>query len=101
MKYEGIPLIILLCYIFGEIYKVLFKNNKQIYKLIPLLVSLLGGILGVILYKSEPSMILEANNIYIALFIGLISGASSTGANQIVKQVFMKEQENNINNIKK
>ncbi len=96
MNYEGIPLIILLCYIFGEIYKVIFKNNKQIYKLIPLLVSLLGGILGVILYKSEPSMILEANNIYIALFIGLISGASSTGANQIVKQVFMKGKDNNV-----
>lgn len=96
MNYEGIPLIILLCYIFGEIYKVIFKNNKQIYKLIPLLVSLLGGILGVILYKSEPSIILEANNIYIALFIGLISGASSTGANQIVKQVFMKGKDNNV-----
>lgn len=96
MNYEGIPLIILLCYIFGEIYKVIFKNNKQIYKLIPLLVSLLGGILGVILYKSEPSIILEANNIYIALFIGLISGASSTGANQIVKQVFMKGRDNNV-----
>lgn len=96
MNYEGIPLIILLCYIFGEIYKVIFKNNKQIYKLIPLLVSLLGGILGVILYKNEPSMILEANNIYIALFIGLISGASSTGANQIVKQVFMKGKDNNV-----
>lgn len=96
MNYEGIPLIILLCYIFGEIYKVIFKNNKQIYKLIPLLVSLLGGVLGVILYKSEPSMILEANNIYIALFIGLISGASSTGANQIVKQVFMKGKDNNV-----
>ena len=66
MNYEGITLIILLCYIFGEIYKVI--------------------------YKSEPSMILEANNIYIALFIGLISGASSTGANQIVKQVFMKDK---------
>ena len=96
MNYEGIPLLILLCYIFGEIYKVIFKKNKQICKLIPLLVSLLGGLLGVILYKSEPSIILEANNIYIALFIGLISGASSTGANQIVKQVFMKGKDNNV-----
>ena len=69
MNYEGIPLIILLCYIFGEIYKVIFKNKKDLYKLIPLLVSLLGGLLGILLYLSEPSMILEANNIYIALFI--------------------------------
>ena len=96
MNYEGIPLIILLCYIFGEIYKVIFKNKKDLYKLIPLLVSLLGGLLGILLYLSEPSMILEANNIYIALFIGLISGASSTGANQIVKQVFMKGKDNNV-----
>ena len=95
MSYEGIPLIILICYIFGEIYKVIFKKNKQIYKLIPLLVSLLGGLLGVLIYKSEPSLILEANNVYVALFIGIISGASSTGANQIVKQVFMKEDNKN------
>ena len=95
MRYEGIPLIILICYIFGEIYKVIFKKNKQIYKLIPLLVSLLGGLLGVLIYKSEPSLILEANNVYVALFIGIISGASSTGANQIVKQVFMKEDNKN------
>ena len=96
MSYEGIPLIILICYIFGEIYKVIFKKNKQIYKLIPLLVSLLGGLLGVILYKNEPSMILEANNSYVALLLGIISGASSTGANQIVKQVFMKGKDNNV-----
>ena len=94
MNYEGIPLIIVLCYIAGEIYKVIFKNKKDLYKLIPLLVSLLGGLLGILLYLSEPSMILEANNIYIALFIGLISGSSSTGANQIIKQVFKKENNN-------
>ena len=77
-------------------YEVIFKNKKDLYKLIPLLVSLLGGLLGILLYLSEPSMILEANNIYIALFIGLISGSSSTGANQIVKQVFMKGKDNNV-----
>ena len=96
MNYEGIPLIIVLCYIVGEIYKVIFKNKKDLYKLIPLLVSLLGGLLGILLYLSEPSMILEADNIYIAMFIGLISGSSSTGANQIVKQVFMKGKDNNV-----
>ena len=96
MNFEGIPLIIVLCYIAGEIYKTIFKNKKNLYKLIPLLVSLLGGILGIIIYKNEPSMMLEANNIYIALLIGIISGASSTGANQIVKQAFMKGKDDNV-----
>lgn len=95
MNYEGIPIIIVLCYIVGELYKVIFKNKQDLYKLIPIILSIVGGILGVIIYKSEPSMMLNIDNVYAALLLGIISGASSTGANQIVKQVFMKEENKN------
>lgn len=37
-------------------------------------------------------MILDAHNVWIALGVGIVSGASSTGANQIIKQVFSKDK---------
>lgn len=91
MDFEGIPIIVVCCYIIGEIYKALFKNKQEAYKLIPVLVALAGGILGVLIYFTAPEMILNADNLWIALGIGIVSGASATGANQIVKQIFIKE----------
>lgn len=44
-------------------------------------------------------MIFNANNIWIALGTGIVSGASATGTNQIIKQIFKKEEgENNDTN---
>lgn len=83
-----IPIIVVCCYIIGEIYKVLFKKKKEAYKLIPILVSIFGGLLGVLIYFTAPETILNADNVWIALGIGIVSGASSTGTNQIVKQIF-------------
>ena len=86
MELESISLIAFLTYLAGEIYKVIFKKNQKLYKLIPIIVTLLGGLLGILIYLTEPSVI-DATNIYNALEIGLISGASSTGVNQIVKYI--------------
>ncbi len=47
MGYTTVPIIAVCCYIFGEIYKVIFKNKQQAYKLIPIVMAVLGGILGV------------------------------------------------------
>ena len=57
--------------------------------------AIIGGLLGIIIYLTNPEMILNAENIWIALGIGIVSGASSTGANQIVKQIFKKGEEKN------
>lgn len=90
MDFTCVPIIVVCCYIVGEIYKVLFKNKQEAYKLIPILVSILGGILGVLIYFTNPEMILNADNVWIAMGIGIVSGASSTGTNQIIKQIFKK-----------
>lgn len=87
MDYISVPVIVVCCYIVGEIYKFLFKTKKEKYKLIPILVSILGGILGILIYLTAPEMIFNAKNIWIALGIGVVSGASSTGANQAIKQI--------------
>lgn len=93
MDFTSVPIIVVCCYIIGEIYKVLFKTKLEAYKLIPIVMSVIGGILGVVIYMTNPELILNADNIWIALGIGIASGASSTGANQIIKQILKKGEE--------
>ena len=90
MDFTCVPIIVVCCYIIGEIYKVLFKNKQEAYKLIPILVAILGGSLGVFIYFTNPEMVLNADNVWVALGVGIVSGASSTGTNQIIKQLFKK-----------
>lgn len=90
MNFTSVPIIVVCCYIIGEIYKVLFKSKQETYKLIPIIMAIIGGLLGIIIYLTNPEMILNAENIWIALGIGIVSGASSTGANQVIKQLFSK-----------
>ena len=72
----------------GEVYKVVLKNKQEMYKLIPILVAFVGGILGVVIYITAPEVILNVSNPWIALGIGIMSGFSSTGTNQVIKQMF-------------
>lgn len=90
MEFTSVPIIIIICYMIGEIYKVIFKNKENLYKLIPIIVSLLGGVLGIVIFITNKEMIFNADNVWVALGIGIVSGSSSTAANQIVKQVFNK-----------
>ena len=92
MEFSSVPIIVLCCYIIGEIYKIAFKNKKESYKLIPLILSIFGGIIGIVIFYTNPEMILDAHNVWVALGVGIVSGASSTGANQIIKQVFSKDK---------
>lgn len=91
MDFTSVPIIVVCCYIVGEIYKVLFKNKRETYKLIPILVAIAGGLLGLLIYYTSPEMILNADNEWIALGIGIVSGASATGTNQMIKQLFKRE----------
>ena len=88
MEFTCVPIIIIICYVIGEIYKVIFKKKEDLYKLIPIIVTITGGIIGILIYLTNKEMILDANNIWVAMFIGIISGASATNANQIIKQLF-------------
>ena len=93
MEFTSIPIIVILCYLIGEIYKVLFKNKQDLYKLIPITLACFGGLFGLLIYQTNPEIMLNASNVWSALGIGIVSGVSSTGTNQIIKQIF-----NNKNN---
>ena len=66
------------------------KKTKA-YKLIPVLVAAFGGIMGVIIFYTSANVMFNVSDIYSALLIGLVSGFSSTGANQVVKQLLGKK----------
>ena len=87
MSFISVPIIVIVCYLIAELYKVLFKKKKELHKVIPIIVGFIGGMLGVVIYLTEPLMIFNVNSIWEALEIGLISGLSSTGTNQIVKKL--------------
>ena len=89
MNFTCVPIIVVCCYLVGEIYKQIFKKNTDSYRFIPVILPVLGGILGVVIFLTNPEMIFNAQNVWIALGVGIFSGASATGANQIIKQVFV------------
>lgn len=88
MNFTCVPIIVVCCYLVGEIYKQIFKKNADAYRFIPVILPVLGGILGVVIFLTNPEMIFNAQNVWIALGVGIFSGASATGANQIIKQFF-------------
>lgn len=94
MELTSMPIIVIICYLIGEIYKILFKNKDELFKFIPIFVSLIGGIIGVIMFFLNPEII-NVSNFWVAFVVGVISGASATGTNQIIKQLFFKEEEKN------
>lgn len=93
MEFTSIPIIVIICYIIGEIYKVLFKNKQDLYKLIPIVLACFGGLLGILIFLTNPEILLNVSNAWTALGIGMVSGVSSTGTNQIIKQIFIKNKE--------
>lgn len=97
MNFTAVPIIVICCYLCGEIYKAIFRNRTDAYKFIPVVTSVMGGILGTIIFLTNPEVILDAPNIWIALGVGIVSGASATGANQIIKQIFQQTNEDTEN----
>ena len=90
-----VPLIAFICYLLSEFWKLIFKKKSERYAYIPFIAALLGGVMGVIIYFIDASVIPLADNVWIALEIGMVSGLSSTGANQFLKQ-YQKIKENEI-----
>ena len=99
MNITGTMVIIVCSYMIGEIYKAIFNKREEVYKFIPIILAIAGGGVGILIYITNPEILLDANNIWTALFIGIVSGTSSTGTNQIVKQLFKKEGEENVSKV--
>lgn len=77
----GVIGITIICYLVGLAVKASGLDNKWI----PIIVGVLGAVLGVLGMYFMPDF--PANNIIDALAVGIVSGLASTGADQIVKQL--------------
>ena len=98
MEIICVPAIVAVVYVVIEIYKKwLAKGREKWLNFIPLIALIIGGTLGVAIFYTAPQIIV-AGNVWLALVIGLCSGLSATGTNQIFKQlekygIFIKEVE--------
>ena len=92
MNLSGIPIIVVLSYIIGEIYKIVFRKKGEVFKFIPIVLAVIGGTIGIIMFYTNPEIIANVGNIWTAFGVGVSSGVSATGTNQIIKQLFSSEK---------
>lgn len=92
MEIFCVPVLAILCYCIAEILKVSILRKKRQYRYIPVIVGVSGGILGCISYYISPELICNVTSPITAIAIGVGSGLSATGGNQIMKQFLKKEK---------
>lgn len=83
------PTIVVFCYLVGFSCKKI--GNETLDKFIPTICGVLGAIIGVVIFYTIPNF-LPASNWATAVEIGIVSGLTATGINQIYKQ--LKEKGN-------
>lgn len=83
-EFVAFPAIVVMCYLAGVICKTF--DNEKLDKFIPCICGVLGAILGVVIFVTIPNFI-PAENWAVAVAIGIVSGFSATGINQIWKQL--------------
>ncbi len=86
MNYITLPVIAALSYILCEIYKAIFKSENA-KRLTPTVSALFGAVLGIIMFITTPEAT-GCEHVWDAILAGCISGASATGTNQMIKQLF-------------
>lgn len=83
-EFVAFPAIVVMCYLAGAICKTI--GNEKLDKFIPVICGVIGAILGVVIFLTIPNFI-PAENWAVAVAIGIVSGFSATGINQIYKQI--------------
>lgn len=91
MEYVGVPAIVIICFLIGEVCKA-FLKKKNHNQYIPVIVGISGGLLGCMLYWMAPELHFARHPIE-AVAVGIVSGLASTGSHQLVKQLFKKKEE--------
>lgn len=78
----GVAVIAVICYLVGTGLKAWDKFDDR---KIPVLMGICGAVLGVVAFYFAPNII-PATDIITAIAIGIVSGFTATGINQIYKQ---------------
>lgn len=77
----SVAAIIVICYVVGMAVKATSLDNKWI----PIICAVVGAVLGVVGMYAMPEF--PATDIINAVAVGIVSGLSATGINQVVKQM--------------
>lgn len=80
--------ITIITYLIGEAVKAIPVVKNE---LIPVIVGIFGGILGIVGMYLIPDF--PAQDILNAIAVGIVSGLASTGVNQVYKQLAPKKEE--------
>jgi len=80
-----IPAIAAVCYTVIELIKMITGGSEQMKNLYPLISTCLGAVLSVVLYYAEPGLL--SRSLAEAVLVGMASGLSATGGDQIVKRL--------------
>lgn len=87
MEIICVPVIVAIVYVLVEAYKKWIAQGREKWlNVIPVIAFIVGGILGVVFFYVAPQIVV-ASNVWVALVIGICSGLSATGTNQIFKQL--------------
>lgn len=78
----GVAAITVICYLAGMGLKAWDKFDDR---KIPVLMGIIGAVLGVVAFYVAPAII-PAEDVITAIAIGIVSGFTATGINQIYKQ---------------
>ncbi|MEG1520830.1 MAG: phage holin family protein [Clostridia bacterium] len=89
MQITSVPAIVAIVYALIEAYKIIINGKANGMRFIPIIAGGLGSVIGVLVYFFAPNLII-ATDIFTAIVVGLVSGLSATGANQIFKQLNKK-----------
>ena len=89
----SVPVIAAIVYWVINLIKYATKQNEKFMRFIPLVAAALGAALGVVAYFAVPSIV-PAENVFGAILIGIASGLTATGTNQIIKQLGKKDDGN-------
>ena len=82
----SIPAVAALCFGFVELLKHALHNDRKVKNAYPLISTILGTVLGVIVYLVEPSF-MATDSLLSSALVGMASGLSATGSNEIIQRI--------------
>ena len=82
----SVPVIAAIVYWVINLIKYATKQNEKFMRFIPLVAAVLGAMLGIVAFYAVPSIV-PAENVFVAILVGIASGLTATGTNQIIKQL--------------
>lgn len=95
LEIVSVPVIVGIVYFVMAVYKTLVKNAPAVWtSLIPVWAAVLGIGLGLVAYFFVPE-VMPAENVLVAVLVGLASGLGAVGVHQVGKQIGKATYETN------